>query len=113
MPAPAVSTVKCPSCNRPTTICEMPTDDYMTITCPSCKEPFRFNLMTKRVLKRVGDNVTRLMYQLTCPRCRKGYILCESRLDAIVSNKCACGCFYRGNFRYLKTWECKPQPNSS
>jgi hypothetical protein len=113
MPAPAVSTVKCPNCCQQTTIYEKPADDCITITCPACKEPFTINLRTMRVIARVGNNDTKLMNKLKCPRCKKGCILCESRPDAIVSNRCTCGCFYRGNFRYLKTWECKPQSNSS
>ena len=114
MLTPAVSTVKCPNCRQQTTIYETPADDCITITCPACKEPFTINLRTMRVIARVGNNETRLMNRLTCPRCKKGFILCESRPDAIVSDRCGhCGCYFRGNFKYLKTWESKPQPNSS
>ena len=119
MPVSAVSTVTCPTCKQSINIYDTPEYDapeaeLMTIMCPSCKEPLTFNLKTMRVRLRVGNNEIRLMNKMKCPRCGKGFILCESRPDAIVSGKCDhCGCCYRGNFKYLKTWESKPQSNTS
>ena len=101
---------KCPYCGQRHYIYEDADDDSVRIICPNCHQSFCVDCRTLRTRKRVDDNDTALNHKLTCPRCKKHHLLYESKVDEILSIICPkCGCYFRGNLLYGKTWETKPQ----
>ena len=100
----------CPHCNKEIHINESSQNDKMRIICPACRENFLVNLMNMKTIKRVGDNETSLKHKLKCPLCGKHYLFYELKIDEIISDICRkCGCIFRGNKLYGKTWIAKSQ----
>ena len=102
----------CPYCHEKLYVNETTQEDSIRIVCPLCHQNFHIDLTTMKTRKRVGDNETVLRYKLKCPRCGKHFLFYEAKTDEIISDIChKCGCVFRGNKLYGKSWESKKQPN--
>jgi len=108
------NSIKCPYCEEVAFTLISVEDESIRIACPACRYSFHIDLQTLRVTKRIDNNETELKYKLKCPRCGKHYLLYEIRIDEIISDVChKCGCVFRGNKLYGKTWISKRQASVS